>query len=108
MESSSSLKMFNLIDQTALVTGAASGIGAAIASTFAEAGAFVYVADRDNVAYLGPVPMPQLANHIAASHGPSGSNRDYVLQLAEALRELGDNDPHVLALEALLTVVEPV
>ncbi len=73
-----------------------------------SAAGVVYVADRDNVAYLGPVPMPQLANHIAASHGPSGSNRDYVLQLAEALRELGDNDPHVLALEALLTVVEPV
>ena len=63
----------------------------------------VYVADRGNSAYLGPAPMTQLANHIAASHGPSGSNRDYVLQLAKALRELGDDDPHVRELETLLT-----
>ena len=39
--------MFRLDQKTALVTGAASGIGAAIAETFAQAGALVYVADRD-------------------------------------------------------------
>jgi 2-keto-3-deoxy-L-fuconate dehydrogenase len=39
--------MFRLDQKVALVTGAASGIGAAIAETFARAGAFVFVADRD-------------------------------------------------------------
>lgn len=39
--------MFSLKNKTALVTGAASGIGAAIAETFAAAGARVWVADRD-------------------------------------------------------------
>ena len=39
--------MFNLTDKVAVVTGAASGIGAAIAARLAEAGALVYVADRD-------------------------------------------------------------
>ena len=68
----------------------------------------LYVADRDNPAFLGPAPMQQLANHIAASHGPSGSNRDYVLQLAEALRELGDDDPHVRELESLLSPCPPL
>jgi glutathione-specific gamma-glutamylcyclotransferase len=63
----------------------------------------LYVADCDNPAFLGPAPMQQLARHIAASHGPSGSNRDYVLQLAEALRELNDDDPHVRELESLLS-----
>lgn len=62
----------------------------------------LYVAREDNHAYLGPAPLPELAAHISRATGPSGSNRDYLLLLAEALRELDDPDPHVLALEALL------
>ncbi len=39
--------MFSLQNKITLVTGAGSGIGAAIAETFAKAGAHVFVADRD-------------------------------------------------------------
>ena len=39
--------MFSLKNKTALVTGAASGIGAAIAEIFAQAGAAVWIADRN-------------------------------------------------------------
>lgn len=39
--------VFSLTNKTALVTGAASGIGAAMAEMFAAAGAHVWVADRD-------------------------------------------------------------
>ncbi len=39
--------MFSLKNKTALVTGAASGIGAAIAEMFASAGAVVWIADRN-------------------------------------------------------------
>src|SRR5437870_3950628 len=39
--------MFSLQNKIALVTGAGSGIGAAIAETFARAGSFVFVTDCD-------------------------------------------------------------
>jgi NAD(P)-dependent dehydrogenase (short-subunit alcohol dehydrogenase family) len=42
--------MFNLAGKSALVTGAASGIGEAIAHAIAGAGAFVYVADLNDEA----------------------------------------------------------
>ena len=42
--------MFNLAQKTALVTGAGSGIGQAIAQLFARQGAFVWVAEIDAVA----------------------------------------------------------
>jgi len=67
-----------------------------------KVGGLLYVARADNHAFLGPGTLPELAAHIASSSGPSGSNRDYVLELANALRALDDPDPHVFALEALL------
>jgi NAD(P)-dependent dehydrogenase (short-subunit alcohol dehydrogenase family) len=42
--------VFSLQNKTALVTGAASGIGAALAETFAHAGAKVWVADQNESA----------------------------------------------------------
>ena len=68
-----------------------------------EVQGLVYVAREDNHAYLGPASLEDVASHIARSHGPSGSNTDYLLQLANALRELGEDDAHVHALETLLS-----
>lgn len=63
----------------------------------------VYVADEGNHAFLGQSgSTAELAAHIARSHGPSGSNSDYLLQLARALRELGEDDRHVFELESAL------
>ena len=62
----------------------------------------LYVASEDNHAFLGEAPLPVMAGQIAAAHGPSGSNTEYVLKLAEALRGLGDDDPHVAALATLV------
>ncbi len=62
----------------------------------------VYVADEHNPAFLGPAPVEELASHIHDSHGPSGSNRDYALELAAALEALGEDDDHVAELAARL------
>ncbi|MEM1435343.1 MAG: gamma-glutamylcyclotransferase [Pseudomonadota bacterium] len=62
----------------------------------------VYRASEDNHAFLGPAPELEIARHIHESVGPSGANRDYLLELAAALRELGADDPHVFGLEAAL------
>ena len=43
------MNLFSLKNKTALITGAASGIGAALAETFIQAGATVWIADRDEM-----------------------------------------------------------
>src|SRR5690606_27605596 len=64
-----------------------------------EVTALTYVAGPDNPNWLGPAPLPAIARQIARSRGPSGTNREYLLRLAEALRELAVDAPHVFALE---------
>jgi len=66
------------------------------------ASAVVWVATERNRNYLGPAPLPSIAAQVRRSRGPSGPNDEYVLRLAAALRDLGAEDPHVFALEALL------
>lgn len=57
--------------------------------------ALTYVATPENTNYLGPAPIAEIAAQIIKSHGPSGANIDYVLELERALTELGGVDPHV-------------
>jgi cation transport protein ChaC len=63
----------------------------------------VYIASSENEAFLGKADEHDderaIAMHIAKAHGPSGSNADYLLSLAEALRQLKLDDPHVFAIE---------
>ena len=59
----------------------------------------VYIATEENAAFLGPAPEREIARHICASVGPSGPNRDYLLRLAEALRAMDADDPHVFEIE---------
>ncbi|EAR09866.1 gamma-glutamylcyclotransferase [Reinekea blandensis] len=62
------------------------------------ADALVYVASEDNPAFLGEAPLAEMVEQIARSHGPSGHNADYLLNLDSALRELGAEDAHVATL----------
>lgn len=68
----------------------------------ARARALVYVAGPTNPNYLGPAPLSVVAEQVRRSRGPSGSNLEYVLRLAGALRDLGAEDPHVFELEERL------
>lgn len=71
-----------------------------------ESEGILYIAGEGNAAWLGPADEAAIARHVAGASGPSGSNRDYVLKLAQALRELGADDPHVFGVEARLHALQ--
>lgn len=65
----------------------------------------IYVATKDNTSYAGHLcDLNVIANQIFDAHGPSGSNREYLFQLADAMRRLFPNhyDEHLFELEQLL------
>jgi cation transport regulator ChaC len=62
----------------------------------------LYIATADNPNYLGPAPLDEIASQVRRSTGPSGSNVEYVLRLAESLRAIEATDRHVFALERQL------
>lgn len=67
----------------------------------------VYIATAENPAFLGKATEQEIARQIANSQGPSGTNSEYLLKLAQALRELEEQDPHVFAVEEyLLKILE--
>ena len=68
-----------------------------------RAAGIVYVGEPGNFAYLGDEPLPDIAAQIRKSVGPSGTNTEYLLELARALRGLGVVDDHVFELERLVS-----
>lgn len=48
----------------------------------------VYIGMPDNPQFLGPQDPANLAAHIVKSKGPSGENKEYVYNLAEALEQI--------------------
>lgn len=61
----------------------------------------VYIGTRDNPFFLGPASNQEMARQIYHSVGPSGPNKDYLLNLAQAVRSIAPhaNDPHLFSLE---------
>lgn len=64
----------------------------------------IYVANKDNESFAGPTDICDIANQIFDAAGPSGTNREYVYRLADAMRTLfpGQTDPHLYQLESML------
>jgi len=58
----------------------------------------LYVATPANPYFIGPEPLDATADIVLRSHGPSGSNLEYVLELDRALASMGAKDPEVRAL----------
>ena len=71
-----------------------------------KANGVVYIAHHGNPAFLGSASIDAIARQILASRGPSGSNVEYLYELAAALRELDADDGHVFELEARVKLLE--
>ncbi|XP_026735385.1 putative glutathione-specific gamma-glutamylcyclotransferase 2 [Trichoplusia ni] len=69
----------------------------------------LYVATEDNDSYAGPATIEDLAKQVISCHGPSGSNKEYVYNLAAAMRELAPDvdDNHLFALEKAVQTLDP-
>jgi glutathione-specific gamma-glutamylcyclotransferase len=67
-----------------------------------RARALVYQARAENPGFAPSADDENIAAIVRAARGPSGDNASYVQKLAQALRELGEDDPHVFAIERLL------
>jgi 3-hydroxybutyrate dehydrogenase len=74
-----------LADRTALVTGAGSGIGAAIAEELALAGAFVLVQDLNKTAAEAVADRIRASENAAGSFGGDVSDRDDVASIVDHL-----------------------
>ncbi|POY72952.1 hypothetical protein BMF94_4028 [Rhodotorula taiwanensis] len=74
-----------------------------------QRGVRVYVGETHNPSFVGGEPMRQLAHHIAHARGPSGPNKEYVCNLAEAVRQLcpASEDAYLARLERLVREYDP-
>lgn len=61
---------------------------------------YTYMAQPDNPFWGGDAPTELIAQQIARAHGPSGSNREYLFKLADAMRAITTvPDEHLFALD---------
>jgi len=66
--------------------------------------AVAYVVDRAHRAYAPAMPPERIAMVIAAGHGESGANRDYLLNTIDHLAEIGVRDRMLAAVARCLPV----
>ncbi|XP_053615281.1 putative glutathione-specific gamma-glutamylcyclotransferase 2 [Plodia interpunctella] len=69
----------------------------------------LYVATEENESYAGPASIEEIAKQVITSVGPSGTNKEYVYNLAEAMRTIAPqvNDDHLYSLEVAVKKLDP-
>ncbi|OQV07137.1 hypothetical protein CLAIMM_11614 isoform 3 [Cladophialophora immunda] len=69
----------------------------------------VYIGMPDNPQFLGALKPDEVAETINASIGPSGENREYLLHLEQALKELSpdSHDEHITDLARRVRALTP-
>lgn len=70
--------------------------------------ALIYLGTDDNPQFIGDAPLGEMAAQIHRSVGPSGPNREYLFNLAAAMRDVAPHaaDEHLFALEAAVRALE--
>lgn len=71
-----------------------------------EIDVIVYMGDMNHDQFAGPAPMEDIAKTIVTSIGPSGKNKDYLYNLAEAMKAIDPTDEHIFTLEKLVRDME--
>ncbi len=59
----------------------------------------LYLGPTDDKQYAGPAPLDEMARTILVSVGASGKNKDYLYNLADAMRDIDPHDAHLYELE---------
>ncbi|XP_045113141.1 putative glutathione-specific gamma-glutamylcyclotransferase 2 isoform X6 [Portunus trituberculatus] len=60
----------------------------------------IYLGSETNPFFVGQSDEENIAQIIAYAEGPSGSNKEYLFQLADTMRTLGVFDPHLFNIES--------
>lgn len=78
--------------------------GPSTSQSIEKKNALLYIAVPENRHWLGAAPLPDIARQILECHGSSGSNAEYLLRLADFMRdEIPEAlDDHLFSLERLV------
>lgn len=66
----------------------------------------IYIGEKSHDQYAGPASLEEMAEQIYKSVGPSGENKYYLYNLAQALREIDPSDDHVFELEKAVKLLD--
>jgi len=81
-------------------------LSAVVGNGQATVSVLTWLAGKDNPSWCGDTALDELAQLIQTRHGPSGSNREYLLRLHAGLLDLGVTDDHVSALVSRLKAAD--